>query len=65
MVIIIEHELYGETTQFNSIEQAQKTLRDMGDGWETVTLRMDLDGTVFNEDDEIVGYRVEKPGPQS
>lgn len=58
MRYIIDHESYGEQTEFDSLEEAQKAIRACGDGFADVTLRDDGQW-VFNECNDIVGEVVD------
>jgi hypothetical protein len=54
MTIVIDHERYGERTEFDALDEAQKTIRACGPEFAGVTLRLS-GADVLNEDCEIVG----------
>ncbi|MCR4330248.1 MAG: hypothetical protein NUV65_06930 [Candidatus Roizmanbacteria bacterium] len=55
-MIIIEHERYGWTTEFETIEEAQAGFRACGPEWEDTTFRLRMDGSVVDDRGETVGY---------
>lgn len=66
MRVVIDHERYGERSEFDTIEEAQAVIRDCGEEFAGVTLRLGhcqtddrgepCEGRVIDERGEIVGY---------
>jgi hypothetical protein len=54
MTITINHERYGISSEFASIQEAQATVRDCGQEFAGVTLYEDC-GRIYDERGEIVG----------
>jgi len=66
MRIIIDHELYGERTEFETLAEAQAALRDCDSGsgeWAGITLRI-VGDAVRNEDGAEVGQVVRDENTQ-
>ena len=54
-MIRIDHEKYGIETVFKNIEDAVKTIKACGTGFENTELRVRLDNNIEDQDGEIVG----------
>ena len=58
-MIIIDHEMFGVASEFDSLEEAQRCIRLCGDGFRDVELKIGHDGIVYekNTPDTPVGYK--------
>lgn len=54
-IFVIDHEQYGESTEFSSLKEAMSALRDCGPDFANVTLST-RGRDIVNECREVVGY---------
>lgn len=59
-MITINHERYGERTEFATIDEAQQCIRDCGPEFTSTTIFVD-GGRVYNERGERVGSEWNQP----
>ena len=53
--VIIDSEKYGMRTEFATIEDAQRAIRDCGPGFESTTLELMGVDAVYDQDGDCVG----------
>lgn len=52
---VIDHEKYGQSSTFDSLDEAQDGLRDCGEAFENTTLTERCDGKILDETGTVVG----------
>lgn len=63
MTITISHELYGDSSEFATLNEAQEAIRSCGDDFADVTLSLRGDGVVVNERGDEVGVAASQTRP--
>ena len=55
MKVIIDHDKYGERTEFSSLEEAQSSIRDCGPEFAETVLEVMGGDAVYDQDADCVG----------